>query len=87
MNAPENFSVAQNVTDDQVEAMDETASFMHQQPPFVFAPSGITFGRQPKPAKLFKGLVTARSHGITVTGQAQGVADAHRRDAIKRGGI
>lgn len=74
------------LSDDMVSAMDETADFMHQQPPFVFPPSGITFGRQPKPAKLFKGLVTARSRGITVTGQAQGQADADRRDALRRGG-
>jgi hypothetical protein len=75
------------LTDEQVADMDETADFMHQKPAFKFGPSGITFGRQPKPEKLFKGLKTIRQHGISITSAAQGQTDADRRDALKRGGI
>jgi hypothetical protein len=73
------------LTDAMVADMDETADFMHQKPPFVFAPSGIKHDR---PAKQYrtKGLVTAYSKGITVTGAAQGQRDADRRDALRRGG-
>lgn len=76
-----------SLTDAMVESMDETADFMHGTPPpfpTMSDASGLTFGRQPKPVKLFKGLVTVRSHGISITGAAQGQADADRRDAIKR---
>jgi hypothetical protein len=74
------------LTDEQIAAVDETASFMHKQPPFVFPPSGIKHERAPKVARL-KGLQPIVRHGIPVTGRAQGEADMHRRDAIKRGGI
>lgn len=73
------------ITDDMVSAMDETADFMHQQPPFVFPPSGIKHEPAPKVVRL-KGLQPIVRHGITVTGQAQGQADADRRDALRRGG-
>lgn len=73
------------LTDAMVADMDSTADFMHQQPPFVFAPSGITFGK-PKAVKLFKGLVTPHSRGITITSREQGQRDADKRDALRRGG-
>lgn len=75
-----------DLTDDMVAAMDETASFMHQQPPFVFPPSGIKHERAPKVVRI-KGLQAIVRHGIPVTGREQGEVDAHRRDSIRRGGI
>lgn len=41
------------------------------------------------PVKFFPGLQTPvpRKGSITLTGAEQGAADAHRRDAIKRGGV
>ena len=87
MNAPENFSVARNlVTDAMVADMDEVAEFVHAKPAFVFPPSGIKHERAPKVVRL-KGLQPIVRHGIPVVGREQGQADAHRRDAIKRGGI
>lgn len=74
------------ITDAMVADMDETADFMHQQPPFVFPPSGIKHERAPKIVRI-KGLVTVNRHGIPITGREQGEADAHRRDSIRRGGI
>jgi len=84
----ENFSVAQNVTDAMVHDMDEVSDFVHSVPaPFPTVAHAI--GIPPcRPSKLYrtKGLVTPFSRGINVTGQAQGQADADRRDAIRRGG-
>ncbi|PLC06375.1 hypothetical protein CY658_04900 [Variovorax sp. RO1] len=74
------------ITNDMVAAMDETASFMHQQPPFVFPPSGIKPERAPKIIRI-KGLVSVNRHGIPITGRVQGEADMHRSDSIRRGGI
>jgi hypothetical protein len=75
-----------DLTDEMVAAMDSTADFMHQKPPFVFPPSGI---RHDRPAKQYRtpGLVAPYSRGITITGREQGQRGAHRRDALKRGGI
>jgi len=88
MNATENFSVAPNLTDEMVADMDSTSDFMHTTPaPFPTIEHAI--GIPPcRPSKLYrtKGLVTPFSRGINVTGQAQGQADADRRDAIRRGG-
>lgn len=74
------------LTDEMVAGMDDCADFMHQKPPFVFAPSGI---KHDPPAKLYrtKGLVTAYSRGISVTGREQGQADAVRRAALCKAGI
>lgn len=74
------------LTDELVAAMDDTAEFAHAKPAFAFAPSGIKHERAPKIVRI-KGLVTANRHGIPITGREQGEADAHRRDAIRRGGI
>lgn len=60
--------------------------------PYAFdlsAPRQTTNNRNPDRVKLFSGLRTPTNHArhINVIGQAQGQADAHRRDSIKRGGI
>lgn len=76
------------LTDAMVADMDSTSDFMHMVPaPFPTIEHAI--GIPPcRPSKLYtkNGLVTPFSRGITVTGQAQGQIDAHRRDAIRRGG-
>ena len=77
------------LTDAMVHDMDETADFMHTSPP-PFPSVATTVGipaQRIQPMYRTKGLVTAFSKGITVTGAAQGLADSLRRDAIKRGGI
>lgn len=79
-----------DLSDEMVSDMDETGDFMHTTPPpfpSIEGASNLTFGRQPKPVKLFKGLKTIRQHGISITSAAHGQADADRRDALKRGGI
>lgn len=75
-----------HLTDEQVAAVDETADFMHQQPPFVFPPSGIKHERPPKIIRI-KGLVAVNRHGIPITGREQGEADMHRRAALCKAGI
>ena len=74
------------LTDAMVHDMDETADFMHTSPP-PFPSIATTVGipaQRIQPMYRTKGLVTAYSKGITVTGAAQGQRDADRRDAIKR---
>lgn len=76
------------LTDAMVHDMDSTADFMHTDPaPFPTIAHAI--GIPPcRPSKLYtrNGLVTPFSKGISITGREQGEADAHRRDAIRRGG-
>ena len=43
--------------------------------------------RIPKPHQKLFDIDTRRSKGFYITGSAQGHADTHRRDAIRRGGI
>lgn len=74
------------LTDEMVADMDSTADFMHQKPPFVFPPSGIKHDRPPTMYRT-KGLVTAYSRGISVTGREQGQADAIRRAALSKADI
>jgi len=79
-----NTELTQAMCDD----MDSTADFMHTSPapfPSIEHAVGIPACR---PSKLYRtnGLVTPFSRGITITGREQGEADAHRRDAIRRGG-
>jgi hypothetical protein len=75
--------------EDLYDGMEDMADFMHTTPaPFPTIEHAI--GIPPcRPSKLYtkNGLVTPFSRGITVTGQAQGEADAQRRDAIRRGGV
>lgn len=75
--------------EDLYEAMEDTGDFMHQVPaPFPTIEHAV--GLPPcRPSKLYctNGLVTPFSRGITITGREQGEADAHRRDAIRRGGL
>jgi len=75
--------------EDLYDAMEDTGNWMHTTPaPFPTIEHAI--GIPPcRPSKLYtkNGLVTPFSRGITVTGQAQGQIDAHRRDAIRRGGV
>jgi hypothetical protein len=77
-----------SITDDMAAAVDDTSDFMHQIPaPFPTIARAV--GIPPcRPSRLYttNGLVTPFSRGITITGREQGEADAHRRDAIRRGG-
>jgi hypothetical protein len=58
--------------------------------PFIWAGKPLT-PRITKPTQtpLFAGLRAPSNHrgGITVVGQIAGQADAHKRDATRRGGI
>lgn len=54
--------------------------------PTVETAQGIKHGRQPK-LYTTPGLVKATSASLPVIGAEQGRQDAHRRDALKRGGI
>jgi hypothetical protein len=77
------------LTDAMVADMDSTADFMHTSPP-PFPSIETTVGipvQRIQPMYRTKGLVTARSKGITVTGAVQGQRDADRRDALRRGGL
>lgn len=77
------------LTDAMVHDMDETSDFMHQTPapfPTIEHATGIPPCR---PSKLYtrNGLVTPFSKGISIQSRAQGEADMHRRDSIRRGGL
>lgn len=76
------------VIEDLYDAMEDTGNFMHTNPP-PFPTVARAVGLPPcRPSKLYttNGLVTPFSRGITLTNREQGEADAHRRDAIRRGG-
>lgn len=77
------------ITEDMAAAVDETADFMHQTPapfPTIARAVGIPAC---KPSKLYttNGLVTPYSRGISIPSREQGIADMHRRHALKKGGI
>lgn len=54
--------------------------------PTVADAKGIRHDPAPKVHRI-RGLVRATSTGISIVSREQGMADMHRRDAIKRGGI
>lgn len=74
--------------EDLYEAMEDTGNFMHTTPPPFPTIEHAVGIPAPRPPKLYttNGLVTPFSRGITITGRAQGEADAQRRDSIRRGG-
>jgi len=80
-----NHTITQAMCDD----MDSTADFMHQVPaPFPSIEHAV--GLPPcRPPTLYRtnGLVTPYSRGISIPSREQGEADAHRRHALKKGGI
>lgn len=77
-----------DLTQDMYDGMEDMGDFMHTDPP-PFPTVAKAVGIPPcRASKLYtrNGLVTPWSRGITITGREQGEADAHRRDAIRRGG-
>lgn len=75
------------LTQDMVDGMGDTAGLLGPiQPAFKFDPVGIAYGRTKK-EKLFRGLKTPGTRGISIPTRDQSIADMHRRDSIKRGGI
>lgn len=77
------------LTDEMVADMDETSDFMHQTPapfPTIEHATGLPAPRAPR-LYTVNGLVTPFSKGISIQSRAQGEADMHRRDSIRRGGL
>lgn len=77
------------LTDEMVSDMDSTSDFMHTLPPpfpTLASATGIPVLRTPTQYRT-KGLVTAYSRGISVTGREQGQAESIRRAALCKAGI
>lgn len=78
------------LTDQMVADMDETADYMHQpaspQSAFFWQGQPSTIGASLGPHKMARSTAPKR-YAYAVEGQEAGQKSAHRRDAIRRGGI
>lgn len=79
-----------DLTEAMVYDMDSTAEFMHPKNRPQFPTAATVQKIKPERAPVLyriPGLVTARSTGISVTGQAQGILDAARSAKLRLSNI